>query len=80
MNHIGLSPFEENLHKFSGCYEAWLYNIDDHYLHEKVNEAAKNCEREFFRSGYVQDLTHSIFDDFLKSVNENIEIEGRYIA
>lgn len=80
MDNMDLSPFEESLRKFNGSYEAWMYNIGEQYLHEKVNEDAKSCERDFFRSGYIQDITHSIFEDFLKSVDEKIAIEGRFVA
>lgn len=65
-----LSPFEEKMRKMLGIYEAWYYDLDDSYLYDKVNATARDCENDFFRSGYIQDLTRSIFAAFLHSFNE----------
>lgn len=66
-----LSPFEEKMRKMLGIYEAWYYGLDDSYLYDKVNAAARDCENDFFRSGYIQDLTRSIFAAFIHSFNES---------
>lgn len=73
LGNIDLSPFEEKLRKLTGCYEAWIYSIDDEHLRKRVNNEAEICERQFFKSGYIQDLVNSIFSDFLEKVNETLK-------
>ena len=70
LKHVDLSPFEETMRKLTGIYSAWTYNLDTLYMEEKVNDAAKYCERDVFRSGFIQDVTHSIFNSFLQKLEK----------
>ena len=77
-----LNPLVESIKKLVGNYYIWNYTIDfdsEMALYDKVNEEARLCAEDFFRTGYAQQLATSFAKDFIDKIeNDADELHDKF--